>query len=131
MIKANFLMAPQVQALKEKLDAFVKDRCIPAEAEIQAHIKTRFGEDRWTMDAIPPCIERLKQTSKSLGLWNLFIPPFLAETVPSRLAPSRPLSYREYGILCKSTGRSILAPEACNCSAPDTATALLNRNNAG
>lgn len=113
-------LAPEVQALKDKLDAFVKDHCIPAEAEFEMHIKSRFGEDRWTMDAIPPCIERLKQTAKSLGLWNLFIPPFLAKNIPSHLAPSRPLSYREYAILCESMGRSTLAPEACNCSAPDT-----------
>jgi acyl-CoA dehydrogenase len=113
-------LTPPVQALKDKLDAFVAEHCIPAEAEFEAHLKSRFGKDRWTMDAIPPCVERLKKTAKSLGLWNLFIPPFLAENVPSHLAPSRPLSYREYGILCESMGRSTLAPEACNCNAPDT-----------
>jgi len=113
-------LSPEVQALKNKLDDFMENHCIPAEVEFEAHMKQRFGKDRWTMDAIPPCVERLKQTAKSMGLWNLFIPPHLTTDIPPHLAPTTLLSYREYGILCESMGRSFLAPEACNCNAPDT-----------
>lgn len=109
-------------ALKKKLDAFVEQDCIPAEKEFADHLKERHGADRWTMDAIPPCLDRLKAKAKSLGLWNLFIPPHLIPKIPDpSLAPRVALTYREYGILCESLGRcQSLAPEACNASAPDT-----------
>ena len=112
-------LSPEVQALKDKLDRFVLERCQPAEQEFENHLRTRIGSNRWTLDAIPPCLERLKTEAKELGLWNLFIPPHLLPQVPCSL-PSVVLSCREYGILCESMGKSFLAPEACNCSAPDT-----------
>lgn len=116
------LLRPQVQALKQRLDEFVEQECIPAEKVFEEHIRHRHGSDRWVVDAVPPCIEQLKARAKKLGLWNLFIPPHLVTKIPDpNLAPSVPLTYREYGILCESMGRSpFLAPEACNCSAPDT-----------
>lgn len=115
-------LRPEVAQLKERLDRFVQDECIPAEAEFHAYMAERHGKDRWTADAIPPCVARLKQRARELGFWNLFIPPHLIPRVPDKsLAPSLALSYREYGVLCESLGRCpTLAPEACNCSAPDT-----------
>mmetsp|Transcript_13761 Transcript_13761/g.22772 ORF Transcript_13761/g.22772 Transcript_13761/m.22772 type:complete len:436 (-) Transcript_13761:1074-2381(-) len=112
-------LSPEIQALKAKLDKFVIEKCQPAEVEYELHMTNRVGRDRWTMDAIPPCINRLKAEARALGLWNLFIPPYLLPHVPC-LPPSTVLSYREYGILCESMGKSFLAPEACNCGAPDT-----------
>jgi acyl-CoA dehydrogenase len=113
-------LSPEVQEIKSKLDKFVLQRCQPAEIEYENHLKNRMGRDRWTLDAIPPCIERLKEEAKDLGLWNLFIPPHLTCGIPSEFLPSTVLSYREYGILCESMGKSFLTPEACNCNAPDT-----------
>ena len=65
-----------------------------------------FPSSRWTMEAIPLCIEQLKGRAKTLGLWNLFHELYS--------------SVHEYGILCEIMGQSFFAPEACNCSAPDT-----------
>jgi len=115
-------LRPEVAALKKVLDDFVERDCIPAEERYAKHLSQRHGPDRWKMDAVPPCLDELKQKSKRLGLWNLFIPPHLVSKVPDpTLAPSIPLSYREYGILCESLGRCPhIAPEACNTSAPDT-----------
>ena len=115
-------LRPEVAQLKKTLDTFIATRVIPAEAEYSNHLKHRHGSDRWVLEAVPPCVERLKKEAKALGLWNLFIPPRLLSHLPDpSLAPKIPLSYREYGILCESMGRSPeLAPEVCNCSAPDT-----------
>jgi acyl-CoA dehydrogenase len=117
-------LRPEVLEIKKKLDAFVEKECIPAEREYDDHLRNRQGPDRWTADAIPPCLDRLKRRAKELGLWNLFIPPHLIHKVPHHdpsLAPSVALSYREYGILCESLGRCpSISPEACNASAPDT-----------
>jgi acyl-CoA dehydrogenase len=60
----------------------------------------------------PPIIEELKESARSLGLWNLFLPD---EEMGAGL------SVQEYAPLAEITGWSpSLAPEALNCSAPDT-----------
>ena len=119
-------LSPEVQSLKEKLEKFVIEQCQPAEIEFEKHLENRVGSDRWTLDAVPPCIRRLKNEAKKLGLWNLFLPhplpSFLVDGsngVPAQ-EPTKYLTNREYGILCEIMGKSFLAPEACNCSAPDT-----------
>jgi acyl-CoA dehydrogenase len=60
-------------------------------------------------------VETLKAKARSLGLWNLFL------TNSAHHSFGNGLSNLEYAPLCEITGRSLqLAPEACNCSAPDT-----------
>jgi acyl-CoA dehydrogenase len=56
-------------------------------------------------------MEELKEESRRRGLWNLFHPD--PEYGPG-------LSYVEYAMLAEIMGRSAIASEACNCSAPDT-----------
>ena len=65
-----YKLSPKVAALKLKLEAFVKDHCHPAEDEYEKHLEHRIGKDRWTMDAVPPVIDRLKTEAKRQGLWN-------------------------------------------------------------
>ncbi|HXT09442.1 MAG TPA: acyl-CoA dehydrogenase family protein [Roseiarcus sp.] len=60
--------------------------------------------------AVHPVVEELKQVARSAGLWNLFLPSHVAGG----------LSNLEYAPLCEIMGRSHLAPEVFNCSAPDT-----------
>ncbi len=116
------LSSPDLQTLKTRLEKFVIEQCQPAEIEYEKHLENRVGPNRWTMDAIPPCIERLKSEAKRLGLWNLFLPHPLPKFLvgDANIEPKKYLSNREYGILCEIMGRSFLAPEACNCNAPDT-----------
>ncbi|VEU44407.1 unnamed protein product [Pseudo-nitzschia multistriata] len=91
------------------------------------------NDSRWSLDAMPPCLSRLQSRARELGFWNLFLPPrllkyphwdpkLLGPVDPNNvLCPSITLTYREYGILAESMGRSIeLGSMACNCSAPDT-----------
>ena len=68
------------------------------------------GAERWTH--VPPIMEELKAEARSLGLWNLWL--------PKEFPQGAGLTNTEYAVLAEVTGRSLLAPEACNCSAPDT-----------
>ncbi|CAM9425155.1 unnamed protein product [Ectocarpus sp. 12 AP-2014] len=94
------------------LESFVEDECIPAEpvftremAEIEARTGTRWEE-------VPAVLSRLKAKARSLGLWNLFM--------PKGHEGSANVPMQEYAQMSELMGRSSIAPEACNCSAPDT-----------
>ena len=93
------------QALARKLKAFMDDHVYPNEPVFAQQLNT--GE-RWQPVAI---IEELKALARQRGLWNLFLPD-------SELGAG--LSNLEYAPLCEIMGRSLIAPEIFNCSAPDT-----------
>ncbi|HVF36101.1 MAG TPA: acyl-CoA dehydrogenase family protein, partial [Candidatus Saccharimonadia bacterium] len=92
--------------LCDRVAAFVRDRIVPAEPACFAHIAEPAR--RWT---IPPVIESLKAEARAAGLWNLFLPD-------PKLGAG--LSNLEYAPIAEATGRSLIAPEVFNCSAPDT-----------
>ena len=60
----------------------------------------------------PPVLEELKQQARARGLWNLFL--------PHKTEWTDGLSNLDYAPLAELTGRSFIAPEVLNCSAPDT-----------
>jgi len=61
----------------------------------------------------PPVIDDLKAKAKKLGLWNIF----LSKT---HYTEGAGLTNLEYGLVAMILGKSGLASEAVNCSAPDT-----------
>ncbi|KAG0003677.1 hypothetical protein BGZ80_006624 [Entomortierella chlamydospora] len=104
-----FEVSPRCKELQKKLIDFVENDCLPAEEVYESQVGV--GAQRWT--TIPPIMEELKAKAKSLGLWNLFLPKSYPE------GPG--LTNLEYATLCEITGRCPrVAPEALNCSAPDT-----------
>jgi acyl-CoA dehydrogenase len=104
----DFSLTPRAQDLKERLLAFMDERIYPAE-EVYEEQMQEAGDPEFN----PPVIEELKSEARSRGLWNLFLPHATEWT--------EGLSNSEYAPLAEITGRSPhLAPEALNCSAPDT-----------
>ncbi|KPK28894.1 MAG: acyl-CoA dehydrogenase [Nitrospira bacterium SG8_3] len=100
-----FEFSEKAKAYQEKLKVFMDKHIYPNEATF-AH---QIGEgDRWQP---VPILEELKKKARSEGLWNLFLPE-------SEYGAG--LTNLEYTPLCEIMGRSPMAPEVFNCSAPDT-----------
>jgi acyl-CoA dehydrogenase len=93
-------------ALSTAIRTFLAERVYPAEKIYVAQLSA--APTRWT---VPPIIDELKQAARAAGLWNLFLPE-------SELGAG--LTNAEYAPLCELMGRSPIASEAFNCSAPDT-----------
>ncbi|TWR87444.1 acyl-CoA dehydrogenase [Pseudomonas saxonica] len=101
----DFAYSPKVQALRERVTAFMDTHVYPAEAIFEQQVAEG---DRWQPTAI---MEDLKRKAKAQGLWNLFLPGSEAGAGLSNL---------EYAPLAEIMGRSMLGSEPFNCSAPDT-----------
>ncbi|HNI33752.1 MAG TPA: acyl-CoA dehydrogenase family protein [Microthrixaceae bacterium] len=104
----DFKLSHIARALQERLLAFMDERVYPAEAVYEEQM-TALGDPH----GHPQIVEDLKAEARARGLWNLFL--------PHRTQWTEGLSNLDYAPLAEITGRSIhLAPEALNCSAPDT-----------
>src|SRR5690242_15987661 len=101
----EFEYSDKVQALRKRLLEFMDEYVYPNERRFYEEINTG---DRWQPTSV---VEELKEKARAAGLWNLF----LAES-----EYGAGLTNLEYAPLCEIMGRSIMAPEVFNCSAPDT-----------
>jgi acyl-CoA dehydrogenase len=102
----DFEYDPELSALRDRLIRFVNDHVRPAEPAYFEALDG--GTSRWT---VPPVIEDLKARARRAGLWNLFLPD---------KEYGAGLRNCDYAPLAEIMGRSPIASEACNCSAPDT-----------
>src|SRR6195256_5817443 len=102
----DFEPSDKVKRLEARVREFVDREIYPAEAVFERQLNE--APSRWQ---IPPVMEELKAKARAAGLWNLFLPK-------SELGAG--LTNLEYAPLCEIMGRSPIAPEAFNCSAPDT-----------
>ena len=101
----NFEFSDKVKALQKQLQAFMDEHIYPNEARYLAESEQA---DRWQPSRV---IEELKPKARAAGLWNLFLPED---------EHGAGLTNLEYAPLCEIMGRSPMAPEVFNCSAPDT-----------
>src|SRR5947199_9229800 len=102
----DFEPSDKVRRLEAQVREFMEREVYPAEPVFERQLAE--APSRWQ---IPPVMEELKRKARAAGLWNLFLPE-------SELGAG--LTNLEYAPLCEIMGRSPIAPEAFNCSAPDT-----------
>jgi acyl-CoA dehydrogenase len=100
----NFEFSEKTKDLQRRLQAFMDEHIYPNEGRFQEEI----DRDRWKPTTV---IEDLKPKARAAGLWNLFLP---------NDESGAGLTNLEYAPLCEIMGRSVMAPEVFNCSAPDT-----------
>ena len=96
---------PKVHELQARLGAFMEKHIYPNEKRFYREAE-ELGP--WK---VAPILDELKPLAREAGLWNLFLP---------HSEHGAGLSNLEYAPLCEIMGRSHLAPEVFNCSAPDT-----------
>ncbi len=97
--------SPKVKDLQQRVSAFMAEHVYPNEKIFFEQIQ---AGGRWQPTTI---VEELKAKARAAGLWNLFLPE-------SEYGAG--LTNLEYAPLCEIMGRSPMAPEVFNCSAPDT-----------
>ena len=102
----DFDFPKKVVDLQQRLSAFMTEEIYPNEHIFEEQLAS--SADRWTL---PPIMEALKVKARAVNLWNLFLP---------KAHHPEGLTNLEYAPLCEIMGRSPIAPEVFNCSAPDT-----------
>jgi acyl-CoA dehydrogenase len=100
----DFVFGKKIEDLQRRLRAFMDEYIYPNEQRFQDEIE----RNRWWPTDV---VEELKPKARAAGLWNLFLPED---------DHGAGLTNLEYAPLCEIMGRSVMAPEVFNCSAPDT-----------
>jgi acyl-CoA dehydrogenase len=99
-----FELSAKANEFQQRLLRFMAAYVYPNEQRFHEEV-TR---EHWKPTRI---VEELKLKARNEGLWNLFLP---------RDPNGAGLTNLEYAPLCEIMGRSHMAPEVFNCSAPDT-----------
>jgi acyl-CoA dehydrogenase len=103
----DFGFDARTEQLRGQLTEFMDEWVYPAEPVFAEQAAELAGT--WQT---PPIMEELKEQARKRGLWNLFLPD-------SEYGAG--LTNLQYAPLAEITGHSpAIAPEALNCSAPDT-----------
>jgi acyl-CoA dehydrogenase len=105
----DFAFSDRALEFQERLRAFMEERVYPAEAIWRQQVREAAAADQLHFHA--PVVEALKQEARRRGLWNLFL---------LDADEGAGLSNLDYAPLAETMGRTKIASEACNCSAPDT-----------
>jgi alkylation response protein AidB-like acyl-CoA dehydrogenase len=107
----DFALSPKCAEYVQRVQRFIRERIAPIETRYWEEVTARNPTGDWRTWVIHPQVEELKAEARKQGLWNLFL---------SELPGGAGLSVLDYATVCEEMGRSFLAPEVFNCSAPDT-----------
>ena len=106
----DLTLSEQAQPLLDAVRKHITDNVEPISEEFFALNEGK--QDRWSYDPRQlELLEGAKNKAKQAGLWNFFLPD--AET-------GEGLKNLDYAYIAMELGRSPLASETLNCSAPDT-----------
>ena len=105
----NFEHSDKVKDLLARVSKFMDDNIYPAEA-VYAEQMQAFRDEGNPWQVVP-IVEELKKKARAEGLWNFFLP---------ESSYGFGLTNLEYAPLAELMGRSGIASEVFNCSAPDT-----------
>lgn len=104
----NLELSDRFKPTLAEVKDFIKDKVLPVEKEF---FSTVNKEDRWALSKRSfEILEDLKDQAKAKGLWNFFLPDWNGTGVTNL----------DYAYLAAEMGKSHLASEVFNCSAPDT-----------
>ncbi len=102
-------ISERVAPLLKKVKSFIENNVIPMEKEFLGEIERG---DRWSFtDRQTEILETVKDKARHEGLWNFFL---------TEGDQGSGLTTVEYAYLAEEMGKSHMAAEAFNCSAPDT-----------
>jgi acyl-CoA dehydrogenase len=112
-----FTVSDRAKRYHADLLDFMTEQVYPAEAVYEEQMRAS-GDPHFQ----PPVIEELKARARERGLWNLWLPGKAGQDQQDHpdLDWGPGLTNLEYAPLAEILGRSHIASEACNCSAPDT-----------
>jgi acyl-CoA dehydrogenase len=102
----EFAFSQKTRMYQEQLVDFMNKHIYPNEQTFVDQLNNQ--PTRWQ---VPSIMEELKAKARERGLWNLFLP---------ESERGAGLTNLDYAPLCEIMGRSPIAPEVFNCSAPDT-----------
>ena len=102
-------VSEKLKPILQEVKYFIDNEILPMESEYHEEIEK---DDRWQFTSRQTeILEELKSKAKAGNLWNFFL---------THHEGGYGLSTVEYAYIAEETGRSHLAPEVFNCSAPDT-----------
>ncbi len=100
----------RLRPILDEVKRFIEQEILPLEHEYEVEVGR---DDRWVFTPRQTeILEGLKARARERGLWNFFLTGHGGE--------GHGLSTVEYAYIAEETGKSRLAPEVFNCSAPDT-----------
>jgi acyl-CoA dehydrogenase len=107
----DFTPSARTRDYAKRIRKFMRQRIRPVEEAYMREMAASGRDGDWKTWTVSPIIEELKQAAKAEGLWNLFLPDPVHGSG---------LSNVEYASLAEEMGKSFIASEIFNCSAPDT-----------
>jgi acyl-CoA dehydrogenase len=110
-VPMDFEISARARDYQERARRFIQKQIEPVERSAWEEMRAQNWGGDWKKWKPLPIVDELKRKARAEGLWNLFL---------SDKTLGAGLSTLEYASVAELTGRSLLAAEVFNCSAPDS-----------